>query len=91
MQKEQNQRNRRIEAYVILGLYFAAGCLLGYVTGKDRPKDANTVTVDIVKEGDEILIYEHYSKRLVLEYNKNKKADTIAYKEFDELWEESKN
>ena len=65
--------------------------LLGYVTGKDRPKGHNTVTVDIVKEGDEIDIYEYYSKQVVFEYNKNKDVDAPAYKEFDELWEEVKN
>lgn len=81
-------RNRRIETYVILGLYFAAGCLLGYVSGKDRPKGSNAVTVDIVKEGDEIDIYEHYSKQLVFEYSKNKEVDRKAFEEYSELLKE---
>jgi len=34
--------------------------LLGYSIGREKPMvKPNTVTVDIVKEGDEILIYEH--------------------------------
>jgi len=35
---------------------------------------------DIVKEGDEILIYEHYSGELIFEYNKNKEVDKSAYR-----------
>ena len=61
------------------GMYSAAGALPGYVKSK-RP---NAVAVDItilrsgqvVKEGDEILVYEHYSEELVFEYNKNKEVD----------------
>lgn len=51
----------------------------------------NTVTVDVVKEGDEILIYEHYSGKLVFEYSKNKGIDKGAYTEFEDAWEEVKS
>jgi len=47
--------------------------------------------VDIVKDGDEILIYEHYSEELVFEYNKNKEVDKTAYREFEEVWVEVKS
>jgi hypothetical protein len=49
------------------------------------------VVVDIVKERDEILVYEHYSEELVFEYNKNKEVDKSAYREFKEVWEEVKS
>jgi hypothetical protein len=39
---------------MLLGMYFAAGCFLGYVASKDRPKESDTITADIVKEGDKI-------------------------------------
>jgi len=83
---------RRIEAYLIFGMYLAVGLLLGYSIGKEKPTNKlDTVTVDIVKEGDEILIYEHYSGEVVFEYNKNKEVDKSAYKEFEEVWEEVKS
>ena len=93
-------RFRNIEAYLILGCYLTAGALLGYSIGKDKPVTIpNTVTVDIVKEDDEILIYlsrysegasrdGHYSGELLFEYNKNKRADKGAYKEFENTWKE---
>jgi len=89
-------RFRRIEAYLILGMYLAVGLLLGYSVGKEKPqwtpiKKPNTVTVDIVKEGDEILIYEHYTGGLVFEYNKNKEVDKSAYREFEDVWVEVKS
>lgn len=85
-------RFRRIEAYLILGCYMAVGALAGYFVGKERPVDKpNTVTVDVVKEGNEILIYEHYSGDLVFEYNKNKEVDKSAYKEFEDVWEETRS
>jgi len=77
-------RFRRIETYLILGCYLAVGAFLGYSISKEKPAiKPNTVTVDVVKEGDEILIYEHYSGELVFEYNKNKGVDKTAYKEFE--------
>jgi hypothetical protein len=87
--KEQKMRLRRIEGYLILGIYLVVGLLLGYSIGREKPvNNPNTVVVDIVKEGDEILIYEHYTGELVFEYNKNKEVDKEAYREFEEVWEE---
>jgi len=82
-------------------MYLVAGVFLGYSIGRERPViKPNTVVVDIVKEGDEILIYEHYppeadpplvdTGELVFEYNKNKEVDKEAYREFEEVWEEVK-
>ena len=84
-------RFKRFEGYLILGMYLVAGVFLGYSIGREKPMvKPNTVTVDIVKEGDEILIYEHYTGELIFEYNKNKEVDKEAYREFEEVWEESK-
>jgi hypothetical protein len=77
---------RRIEAYLILGCYLVAGLLLGYSIGKEKPATKpNTITVDVIKEGDEILIYEHYSGELVFEYNKDKEVDKVAFREYEDL------
>ncbi len=82
-------RFRRIEAYLILGCYLAIGALAGYFVGKERPiQKPNTATVDVVREGNEILIYEHYSGELVFEYSKDKAADKEAFKEYVDLLEE---
>ncbi len=82
-------RFRRIEAYLILGMYLVVGVFLGYSIGKEKPTNKpDTVTVDIVKEGDEILIYEHYTEELIFEYNKNKEVDKEALKEFEDLLNE---
>jgi len=82
---------KKIEEYLILGMYLVAGVWLGYSIGRERPiRKPNSVVVDIVKEGDEILIYEHYTGELIFEYNKNKEVDKEAYKEFKEVWEEVK-
>jgi len=76
---------KRIEEYLILGMYLVVGVFLGYSIGREKPvKKPNSVVVDIVKEGDEILIYEHYTGELVFEYNKNKEVDKEAYREFEE-------
>jgi hypothetical protein len=73
-------------------MYLVVGLLLGYSIGREKPvKKPNTVVVDIVKERDEILVYEHYSEELVFEYNKNKEVDKSAYREFKEVWEEVKS
>ena len=80
---------RRLEAYLVLGVYLLAGVALGYVAGKERHtprKDA--VTVDVVKEGDEILIYERYSGNLIFEYNKDKEVDREGFRVFEEVWRE---
>jgi len=45
----------------------------------------------VVKEEDEILIYEHYSGKLIFGYSKNKKVDKSAYREFEEVWAEVKD
>lgn len=83
---------KKIEEYLILGMYLVAGVWLGYSIGRERPvRKPNSVVVDIVKEGDEILIYEHYSGELIFEYNKNKEVDKEAYREFEEVWEEVKD
>ncbi len=72
-------------------MYLVAGVWLGYCIGRERPvRKPNTVVVDIVKDGNEILIYEHYTGELIFEYNKNKEVDKEAYKEFKEVWEEVK-
>ena len=85
-------RFRRIEGYLILGMYLAVGLLLGYSIGKEKPTNKpDTVTVDIVKEGDEILIYEHYTGELVFEYNKNKEVDKSAYREYEDLLIEARS
>ena len=85
-------RFKRFEGYLILGMYLVAGVWLGYSIGRQRPvRKPNTVVVDIVKEGDEILIYEHYTGELIFEYNKNKEVDKEAFREFEEIWEEVKS
>ena len=82
---------KKIEEYLILGMYLVAGVWLGYSIGRERPiRKPNSVVVDIVKEGDEILIYEHYTGELIFEYNKNKEVDKGAYRELEEVWEEVK-
>ena len=87
-------RFRRIEVYLILGCYLAVGTFLGYSIGKEKPIPIikpDTVTVDIIKEGDEILIYEHYSGELVFEYSKNKDVEKEAFKEYENLIIEALN
>ena len=81
---------KRFEGHLILGMYLVAGVFLGYSIGRERPiRKLNSVVVDIVKEEDEILIYEHYTGELVFEYNRNKEVDKEAYREFEEVWEET--
>ena len=79
---------KRFETYMILGLYFAVGVLLGFFAGKGSPKKPNSVVIEVVKERDEILIYEYFSGKLVFEYSKNKKVDKNAYKEYSDLLKE---
>jgi hypothetical protein len=80
--------NKKIYSYLILGIYFTCGLALGFILTKKPLLCRNSVTVNIVKEGDEILIYEHLSGNLVFEYNKTNPTDSSAYREFDDLWKE---
>ena len=80
---------RRIQTYIILGFYLAVGIVLGLALSKLPPPRSNSITVDIVKENDQILLYEHYSDELIFEYDRNKKADKKAYEEFEEVWIET--
>ena len=49
------------------------GIFLEYSIGREKPTNKpDSVTVDIVKGEDEILIYEHYTGKLIFEYNQNK-------------------
>jgi len=69
-----------------LGYYLAVGALLGYSVAKERPiTKPNTVTVDVIKKGDDILIYEHYTGELVFEYNQFKDVDKGAFEEYSDL------
>jgi hypothetical protein len=84
-------RPQRIPTYLILGLYFAIGVFLGLTLTKKPLLRPNSVTVDIVKENDEILIYKHNSGELIFEYTKTNPTDKTAYREFEDLWKEAKN
>jgi glycine betaine/choline ABC-type transport system substrate-binding protein len=80
--------NKKIYSYLILGIYFTCGLALGFILTKKPLLCRNSVTVNIVKEGDEILIYERFSGNLVFEYSKTNPTDSSAYREFDDLREE---
>lgn len=43
------------------------------------------VSIDIIKNGDDIWVVNHYSGHLIFEYNRFKKADQNAFKEYDNL------
>jgi hypothetical protein len=81
-------KNQRIYSYLILGSYFICGLALGFTLAKKSLLRPNSVIVDIVKENNEILIYNHRSENLIFEYNKAKPADILAYREFEDLWNE---
>jgi hypothetical protein len=81
-------KNQRISDYLVLGLYFVCGLALGFTLAKNPLPRPNSVTVDIVKENDQILIREHYSNNLIFEYSKTKPVDSSAYREFNDLWKE---
>jgi len=82
-------RFRKIETYLILGWYLAIGILLGYSISKEKlVTKPNTVTVDIIKESNEILIYDYYSGDLVFEYNKSKDVDRNTFQEYLDLYNE---
>ncbi len=81
-------KNQRISVYLILGVYFVCGIALGFTLTKPPLPRPDSVTVDIVKENDQILIYEHHSKDLIFEYSQLNPADSSAYREFGELWKE---
>jgi hypothetical protein len=80
--------NKRIYSYLILGSYFVCGLALGFTLAKKPLPHQKSVTVDIAKEDNKILIYEHLSGNLVFEYNKTNPTDSSAYREFDDLWKE---
>jgi hypothetical protein len=79
---------QRIQAYLILGLYFTIGASLGFTLAKKPLLHPDSITVDIVKENNEILIYKHNSGKLIFEYTKTNPTDKTAYREFEDLWNE---
>ena len=83
-------KTERIEACVVLIFLLTIGVFLSYHLEKGRPGPApainpDIVTVDIIREGDDILIYEHCSGELVFEYNRLKEADKEAWIEYNDL------
>jgi len=76
---------------IALGLYFAVGLVLGYILYQDKPISNKIVTVDIIKDNNDILVYEHYSGRMIFECNADAEADTKAYEEFNALWKKVKH
>jgi hypothetical protein len=81
----------KYQTYIILGIYFSLGLFLGFTIARKPTPHPNKVTVDIIKEGNEILIYQRNSGNLVFEYNKHNPADKTAYREFNNLWTEAKS
>jgi hypothetical protein len=85
-------KTERIETFVVLIIFLIIGVFLSNYLDKKQPVpghgpaiSSDIVTVDIIKEGDDILIYEHYSKELVFEYNRFKEADKEAWQEYEDL------
>jgi hypothetical protein len=85
-------KTERIETCVVLIVFLIIGIFLSNYLDKRRPVSspepaigADVVTVDVVREGDDILIYEHYSRELVFEYNRLKEADKEAWQEFNDV------
>jgi hypothetical protein len=85
-------KTERIETFIVLIVFLVIGVFLSNYMDKRRPVpgpapaiSSDIVTVDIIKEGDDILIYEHYSKELVFEYNRVKEADKEAWQEFNDV------
>jgi hypothetical protein len=79
-------RNRWIENYLYLGLFLLPPLLIGYCAGKkDFPRRPGVVTVDIMREGDEILVYEHYSGNIIREIKQYESKDRRLFKEFQNL------
>ena len=59
----------------MIGLFLIPPLMIGYWAGKNEIiRKPGAVTVDIVKEGNEILVYEHYNKELIFECNKDQKV-----------------
>jgi hypothetical protein len=85
-------KTKRIEAFIVLIVFLIVGVFSSNYLDKRRPVPgpapaigADVVTVDVVKEGNDILIYEHYSKELVFEYNRFKEADKEAWQEYNDV------
>ena len=66
------------------------GIFLEYSIGREKPTNKpDSVTVDIVKGEDEILIYEYYTKKLIFEYNQNredKKVDKETFRDLENIY-----
>ena len=43
------------------------------------------VSVDVIRNGDDIWVVEHYSGQLIFEYNRFKEADKEAFREYEDL------
>ena len=82
--------SNRIKGYIILGFYLVVGVILGYMITKSPPPTPNSITIDIIKENDAILVRNHYSRNLIFEYSEGKPADRSAYRELEDVWREAK-
>jgi uncharacterized membrane protein len=85
-------KTERIETFIVLIVFLIVGVFLSNhldkrrtVPGPGPAINPDIVTVDVVREGDDISIYEHYSGELVFEYNRFKEADKEAWQEYEDL------
>ncbi len=85
-------KTEKVETFIVLIVFLIIGVFLSNYMDKRKPVpgpelaiSSDIVTVDVVKEGDDILIYEHYSKDLIFEYNRFKEADKEAWQEYEDL------
>ena len=82
--------------WLFIGTSFVTGFIWGRVSYIDLPQhysDPQTpvgqydqmVTVDVIKNGDDIWITDHKTGYLIFEYNRFKEADKKVFKEYKGL------
>ncbi len=82
--------------WLVVGLSFVTGFIWGLVFSPAIPQRHldphisvrqydQMVTVDVIRNGDEIWIAEHKTGSLIFEYNRFKEADKEAFGEYEGL------
>jgi hypothetical protein len=87
----------KVKLLIFVGLALITGFIWGYAFApEDIPQHYSDpeipigqydeiVSVDAIRNGDDIWIVEHYSGRLIFEYSRFEEADKEIFKEYKDL------
>lgn len=87
---------QRVKLFLFVGLSLVTGFIWGLIFSPAIPqchlgpqiplgKYDQMITVDVIRNGDDIWVMNHKTGHLIFEYNRSKKVDKEAFGEYEDL------